>query len=438
MADKSVCVIGCNVVGLTTGVVLASFGHRVRFVEGDRLRLSGLRRSELPFFEPGLSTMLANGLRKRRISIEEGVDEAVDSSDFIFLAVQIPLLKSSSPNISPLRDAAKTVGKSLDGGETVIQLSAAPPGTAEDLLIPILESQSDLTAGKEFGVAVSPEFLRRGTAVQDCLKPSRIIVGANSKRTATGVMGLYNKLDAPKLIMDLRTAETVKLVSDCFLATKMSFVNEIAGLCERFGVDEEEVMKGVRLDPRIGTGCTDPGLGFGGSGLPNNLSITISAGESAGMKPELLKTVRKINDRQPMRAIRMLEEELGSLRGKRIALLGLAFKAGVDDISESRAFPIAVELLARGAKVVGYDPLAKASFIRALPGISYASSTQEALLEADGCVIQTEEKEFSKLGKSDFDLMKNKLVVDGRRIVSPAKLKKYGVTLRAIGLGRKT
>lgn len=438
VGDSKICVIGCGIVGLVTGSTLAHLGHRVRLVEKNRPKLSSLYRGEAPFYEPGLSSMLANGMRTRRISIEEEIDEAVSSSNFIFLAVQTPLLKSASPNLSLLKDAAKSVGESLGKGKIVIQRKTAPPGTTESLLIPILESSSGLKEGKEFGVAVNPEFLRRGDAVQDGLKPSRIIVGANSKKTAAGVMGLYDKLDAPKLTMDLRTAEMVKLVSDCFLATKVSFTNEIAGLCESFGVDVQEVMEGVRLDSRIGGEFMSPGLGFGGVGLPKDLSTTISGGESSGFRPELLRVVRRINERQPLRAVEMLEEELGDLQGKRIALLGLAFKAGVDEITESRAFPIAVELLARGAKVIGYDHLAKASFIRILPEISYAPSVQEALLEADGCVIQTEEEEFSKLGKSDFDLMRNKLVVDGRRILSPAKLKKYGVTLRAIGLGRKS
>jgi UDPglucose 6-dehydrogenase len=438
VGDRKICIIGCGIVGISTGATLAHLGHRVRLVEKNRPRLSSLYKGEAPFYEPELSSMLAKGMRTRKISIEEDTGEAVGSSDFIFLAVQTPLLKSASPNLSNLKDAAKSVGESLGKGKTVVQRKTVPPGTTENLLIPALEASSGLKAGKDFGVAVNPEFLRRGSAIQDSLKPSRIIVGANAKKTATGVMNLYDKLDAPKLIMDLRTAEMVKLVSDCFLATKVSFANEIAGLCESFGIDVQEVMEGVRLDPRIGGEFMSPGLGFGGCGLPKDLSTVISGGEASGFRPELLRAVRRINEKQPLRAIEMLEEELGDLRGKRIALLGLAFKGGVDEITESRAFPIAVELLARGAKVIGYDHLARASFIRILPEISYASSAQEALLEADGCIIQTEEEEFSKLGKSDFDLMKNKLVVDGRRIVSPAKLKKYGVTLRAIGLGRKS
>lgn len=437
MADRKVCVIGCSVVGLTTGVVLAGLGHRVRLFESDKLRRSIISRGEVPFYEPGLSTMLAKGIRARRISVEGDLEKTVDSSDFTFLAVPIPLLKSSSPNISRLRDAARSIGGSLRKGGIVVQRTAAPPGTAEELLVPALESQSGLRAERDFGVAVNPVFFSMGTAVRDSLKPSRIVVGGDTRKTAGEVMDLYDRLDAPKLLTNLGTAEMIKVVSDCFLAAKASLTNEVAGLCERLGVDAEEVMEGVRLDPRIGEGYTRPSLGFGGCGLPKNLSITISKAESMGLKPEILRAVRRANDRQPMRAVQILEDELGNLRGKRIALLGLAFKAGVDDITESRAFPIAVELLARGATIVGYDPLAKASFIRALPGIFYASSVQEALLEADGCVIQTEEEEFSKLGKSDFDLMGNRLVVDGTRVLPPAKLKKYGVTLRAVGLGTR-
>lgn len=437
MADRKVCVIGCGVVGLATGVTLANMGCRVRFVEKDRSRLASLYKGESPFFEPELSTLLAKGVRTRKISVGEDIGEALAPSDFVFLAVQTPLLKSASPNLSNLKDAAKVVGESLRKGQIIIMRKSAPPGTAEGLIIPILESVSGMQAEKDFGVAANPEFLRRGKAVQDSMKPSRIIVGAGTKKTASAVMNLYDRIDAPKLLTDLRTAEMMKLVSNCFLATKVSFANEIAELCENLGVDAEEVMEGVRLDPRIGSDFLNAGLGFGGCGIPKDLSTVISSAESVGFRPDFLRIVRKINDRQPSRAIELLEEELDGLQGKRIAILGLAFKEGTDDVTESRALPIAIELLARGAKVVGYDPLAQASFIEKLPGISYASSAQEALLEADACVIQTAEEEFSKLDKGDFDLMRNKLVIDGRRGVSPTKLKKYGVALRAIGLGRK-
>jgi UDPglucose 6-dehydrogenase len=437
LADKRICVIGCGVTGLTTGVVLAHLGHRVRLVETDDFRLSAIAKGEMPFQEPDLPTMLARGIRARRIYLGDDIGESVSSSDYIFIAVRMPASRSGSANLSNLKEALRSIGECPLEGKIVVMRKTAQPGMTEGLAVPLLEKASGLKGGKGFGIAVNPAFLTGGRAVEDCLRPSRIIVGSTNRNTASAVMKLYDGIDAPKLLMDLKGAETAKLASNCFLAAKISCANEIANLCEGFGVDSQEVLKAAGLDPRIGSGYMGAGLGFGGAGLPVDLSTMISAAKEAGMKPELLKAVRKINDRQPLTAISALEEELGGLRGKRIAILGLAYKAGVDDIRNSRAFPIAIGLLSRGSKVVGYDPNAQGSFIKVLPGISYASSAQEALLDADACIIQTEEAEFARLNGKDFDLMRKKIVVDGRRVTSPTKLKKYGVTLRGTGLGSR-
>jgi len=437
VADKRICVIGCGVAGLTTGVVLAHLGHRVRLVETDEFRLSAIAKGEIPFQEPDLPTMLARGIRARRIYLGDDIGESVAPSDYIMVAVRMPPSKAGSANLSDLREALRSIGECPVEGKVVVMRKTARPGMTEELAVPLLEEASGLKAGKDFGIAVNPAFLTGGRAVEDCLRPSRIVVGSTNVKTASDVMRLYDGIDAPKLIMDLKGAETAKLASACFLATKISCANEIANLCEGFGVDSQEVLQVASLDPRIGAGYMSGGLGFGGSGLPVDLATMISAAKAAGMKPELLKAVRKINEEQPLWAISVLEEELGSLRGRRIAILGLAYKAGVDDVRNSRALPIVIGLLARGSKVVGYDPNAQGSFIKVLPGISYASSAQEALLDADACIIQTNEEEFARLNGRDFDLMRKKIVVDGRRVTSPTKLKKYGVTLRGTGLGNR-
>lgn len=435
MAVKRVCILGCGTTGLTTGAVLAHLGHRVRLVETDELRLSEMEKGEFLSQEPDLPTMLSRGMRSRRISLGGDVGEAVGSSEFVIIAARMPYSRAGIPNLSRMKEAVRLVGECPIGGKVVVMRKTARPGTTEGVFVPLLEQASGLKAGKGFGIAVNPAFLTKGNAVEDCLEPSRIIVGSTNRRTASMVMGLYDGIDAPKLLMSISAAETAKLASSCLLAAKISCANEIANLCERFGVDSSDVLRAAGLDPLIGGGGMRAGLGFGGARLPTDLATMISAAESAGVKPDLMRAVRKINEMQPLRAIEALEEELGDLHGKRIAMLGLAHKAGVDDIRNSRALPIAIGLLARGAKVVGYDPNAQASFIEVLPGISFASSAQEALLRADACVIQTEEEEFARLNRMDFDLMRKKIVVDGRRVTSPAKLKKYGVTLRGTGLG---
>ncbi|HDP96951.1 MAG TPA: UDP-glucose/GDP-mannose dehydrogenase family protein [Euryarchaeota archaeon] len=431
-----VAIIGCGFVGLATGVTLAHLGHRVRLVEIDEVRLSSIQKGEAPFYEPDLSSMLSKGLISKKISAGSSIGEAVQASDIIIVSVQTPPLKTGAPKLKHLKDAVGEIAKPLAKGKIVVVRSTVPPGTTDALVTPILERGSGLSAGKDFGVAMSPEFLQEGRAVRDSLNPDRIVVGADSKKTGRSVLRLFEKLEAPKISTDTVTAEMVKYVSNCFLATKISYSNEIANLCERFGTDVNDVMEAVGLDPRIGDQFLRAGLGFGGSCLPKDLAALIATAESVGYRPELLRAVQRVNDSQPLRAVSMLEEELGDLAGKRICVLGLAFKAGVDDIRDTKAFPIAVELLARGAKVVGYDPMASASFIKLLPEISYAASAREALYEADGCIIQTEDKEFSGLGKEDFELMSNRFVIDGRRALSPKKLSRWGVKLRAIGLGR--
>jgi len=435
LADKKICIIGCGITGLSTGAVFARLGHRVRLVETDESRLSAVIEGEAAAQEPDLPSLLSRGMRTRKLSLGDDVGEGVDSSDYIFISPRTPAARSGTPNLAHMKEASKLVGACSLNGRVVVIRKTAWPGAIEEILAPIIEKASGLKAGREFGLAANPAFFSRGAAIEGCLRPSRIIVGATNRRTASDVMGLYGGIDSPKLLTDIRTAEMVKLASNCFLATKISYTNEIANLCERLGVDAMEVMKGVCLDPEVGGAFMKPGLGFGGDRLPRDLAAMISAAESADMKPDVLRAVQKVNDRQPLRAITILQEELGDLRGKRIAILGLAYKAGVGEADGSRAFSIAIELMARGARVVGYDPLAKSSFIGMLPEMSYASSAQEALLDADACVIQTDEREFSGLNKRDFELMRKKIVVDGRRVTSPTKLRKYGVTLRGIGLG---
>jgi len=431
-----VCVVGAGYVGLATGTSLAYLGHRVRLVEVDELRLNMIKKGEAPFHEPDLLSILSKGISTRKITAGNDTAEAVSNSDFVFIAVQTPPMKSGAPNLKYLRACVEEIGEVLKKGKSVIVKSTVPPGTMDTVVKPVLEENSGIRAGRDFGLAMNPEFLREGSALSDSLNPDRIIVGAISHKRAKEIMALFDKINAPKIITDMITAEMIKYASNCFLATKISYSNEIANMCERFGTDVVEVMKGVGLDPRIGNKFLRAGLGFGGSCLPKDLAALIASAESVGYRPELLKAVQKVNRLQPLKAVEMLEEELGDLQGKRIALLGLSFKAGTNDIRDTKAFPIAVELLARGAKVIGYDPLAASSFIKVLPEISFAASVQEALVDADGCVIQTEEEEFSQLDNEDFDLMRNRVVIDGRRLLSPSKMKRSKVKLRAVGLGK--
>lgn len=434
VTEMKTCVIDCGLTGLATAATLAELGHRVRLVGDDEIVLSALSRGDIRTSEPELPSIFSNGMRTRKIALSNDLREAVKSSDIIFVALEIFTLRTGALGLTRLKKTVAELGAILPKGKTIVIRSPVLPGTTEEILVPLIEEESGLEIGRGFEIAMTPPMMRIGRVIENSLRPKRLIVGAG-KKTGKEVLALFSKIKAEKTITSIRTAEMTELISSCLEATLISYANEMANICERFSVDAAEVIEISDLRSPFERERLGLGLGFGGPYLPRDLSAIIAASESQKYRPDLLRAVRKVNDRQPLVAVRMLEEELGNLRGKRVAILGLASQAGSGEIAETRAFGIAVELLARGAKVVGYDPLASSAFIDMLPGISYASSATEALLKADACIIQTDDKEFARLEKEEFDLMKTKVVIDGRRIVSPNRLRRCGVRVRAIGLG---
>ncbi|MEI7433743.1 MAG: nucleotide sugar dehydrogenase [Methanomicrobiales archaeon] len=267
------------------------------------------------------------------------------------------------------------------------------------------------------GFATNPEFLQEGQAIADFMHPDRIVIGCIDDRTFNRVTEVYHDLDAPVIRTSLAAAEMIKCTSNAFLATKISFSNEIGNICKRLGIDVYEVMKGVGSDSRIGPSFLDAGAGFGGSCLPKDVSAMISLAESIGDNPVLLKSVMEVNEHQPLRMITLLENKVGTLAGKRIAVLGLAFKDNTDDIRDSRAIPVIRELLQKGARVVAYDPMAIPNMRRIFPSLEYCGCAAEALLDADGCLVMTEWPEFTSLDR-EFDGMKKRIIIEGRRILS--------------------
>jgi UDPglucose 6-dehydrogenase len=300
----------------------------------------------------------------------------------------------------------------------------------------MLETGSGKVAGKDFGLCMNPEFLQEGSALKDSMQPSRIVIGAWDKRSGDMLMRLYSSIRSDKIRTDLRTAEMIKYASNSFLATKISFANDIANMCTRFGIDSEDVLAAVGKDPRIGPLFLKPGLGFGGSCLPKDVKALKDRAKSEGYDSKLLRSLLAINDQQPLESIWLLEKEVGPLEGKRIAVLGLAFKGGVDDIRETRAVPLIVGLLSKGAKVVAFDPMAMSSFIKVIPTIEYASSAAECLKGADGCIVQADWKEFKALGKKEFSRMRTRVIVDGRRFLDPERVRRSGAKYLGIGYGR--
>lgn len=433
-----ICVIGAGYVGLATGVMFAKLGNQVVCADIDEGRVKAVNSGKLPFFEPPLEKELAKLVRKGSLKATTDTLGSAKDSRFIFICVQTPSLPSGRIDIRPVKAAAKTVARAMRESEeykVVVMKSTVVPGTTDSVVKPLLEKHSGKKANEDFALCMNPEFLQEGSALKDSMEPSRIVVGSEQPWAAALLSGLYRTIKAPRFVTDLRSAEMIKYASNTFLATKISYANEIADMCSRFGIDSEAVLKAVGVDPRIGPLFLKPGLGFGGSCLPKDVKALRDRAKASGYSSKLLKALLDINDAQPLEAVRMLEEELGSLDGKRIAVLGLAFKGGVDDVRETRALPLITALLSRNARVVAYDPMAVPSFIKLMPSIEYAESSAACLKGADGCIVQADWPEFRKLGRREFSSMRKPIVVDGRRCLDPKAVKKAGARYRGIGYG---
>lgn len=425
----TVAIIGLGPVGLATGVALAAQGHRVFACDIDADRRAQIVRGRPPFYEKGIETALRKVLRLKRFSVVNTMEEAVGPSEIVFLCVGTPSKPNEGMDEGPLREAVKSLATAWRDSKrrTVVVKSTVVPGTTDNLVRPILE-----TTNRTYRLAVNPEFLREGHALADALRPDRIVLGVDGAATARILKALYRSARCPVFVTDLRTAEAVKYATNAFLATKVAFANELANLCQAFGVSYDEVHRGMGLDPRINPRFLVPGVGFGGSCFPKDVQALVAAGRKHGVESRVLDAVLAQNEVQYLRSIALLEEELGDLRGKRIAVLGLAFKGETDDVRETRAVPIARTLLSKGAVVVGYDPLAGPSFSRLVPEVKVVGSAKEALAGAHGAILQAEWPAFSRLTAKDFlATMATPVVVDGRRILDPKKMR--GVRFRRIG-----
>ena len=421
-----VTVIGAGYVGLTTAACLAELGHRVTCTDVDVERIAGLRRGEIPIHEPELAELVKSGLDSDRLSFVVGSAEAAAGADFVYLCVPTPAGPQGGTDLSYLEAAAAEVGPSLKPGAVVVNKSTAPAGTTE-----ILQRALQRT---DVAVASNPEFLRQGSAVRDFLNPDRIVVGAADPSVAERVAALFGALDAPVLITDPASAETTKFAANAFLATKLSFTNAVAALCEAVGADVNDVLAGMGYDPRIGRDYLRPGPGWGGSCLPKDTRALIDVSAAAGYDFALLRSVVAANDAQFDRIVGKVARRV-SLDGARVALLGLAFKAGTDDTRDSPAIEIARRLVDAGAEVRAYDPAAAADVAAATIGIVMMDDAYEACDGASALVLATEWDEFRQL---DFDrigrLMVERHVVDARNMLDPAALERLGFTYSGMGL----
>ncbi len=433
-----ICVIGAGYVGLATSVMFAKLGHDVVCADIDRSRVNAVNEGRLPFHEPPLEKELSRAVNQQRLRATTDTVAAAMDSRVVFICVQTPSMRSGGIALAPVKSACASLGKAIKKSsdrKLVVVKSTVVPTTTEKVIKPAIEKASGKSEGEGFDLCMNPEFLQEGSALRDSMQPSRIVIGSANKNAGAALFALYKGIKAPMIRTDIRSAEMIKYASNVFLATKISYANEIADICVRLGIDSEPVLSAAGMDPRIGALFLKPGLGFGGSCLPKDVKALKDKASRSGYKPRLLSALLAINDAQPLEAIALLENEVGPIRGKRVAVLGLSFKGGVDDIRETRAIPLITGLLAKGAQVVAFDPMAMPSFIKVMPTVGYAGSAAECMKVADGCIVQSDWPEFRRLGKREFASMRHPVIVDGRRCLEPKKVAAAGAKYLGIGYG---
>ncbi len=420
--------------GTVTAACFAELGHNVVCIDIDPGKVDMINRGQPPIYEEGLEELLKKHACKN-IRATTDYDDAVANTDISFICVGTPSDDSGNIDLGIVEAASRSLGSAIgkkDSYHVVVIKSTVVPETTEKIVVPIIEQASGRKPGVDFGAGMNPEFLREGKAVHDFMHPDKIVVGAIDQRSDYTISALYAGLECQIkhtcqiTHTDPGTAEMIKYVNNSFLATKISFSNEIGNICKKLGIDTYKVMEAVGKDSRISPDFLNSGAGFGGSCFPKDVKALIGKAKELGYEPGLLESVINVNEVQPLMMIDLLESCIGELDGKRIAVLGLAFKNDTDDIRESRAIPVIRALLDKGAKVSSYDPMAADNMKAIYPDIEYCESVIHALKGADGCLIMTEWDEFKGLC-SEFKVMRRPLVVDGRNVIQCEDIEYVGL-----------
>ena len=428
-----ICVIGTGYVGLVAGTCLADMGNEVICVDNNEEKISKLRNAIIPIYEPGLEDLIKSNTLENRLSFSTDLDSAVKTSDVCFIAVGTPMKDDGTCNLEFVFEVAKSIAKSMNGYKVIVNKSTVPVGTAEKVREVIKNNTS-----YDFDVVSNPEFLKQGAAVDDFLYPDRVIVGSDSQRATEIMQEIYSSFmrTANRIIfMDVKSAEMTKYAANAFLATKISFMNEIASLCEKTGADVEMVRVGISTDTRIGNKFLFPGIGFGGSCFPKDVNALIKIAEDYGTEFSILKAVNKINQAQRENFINRVIKYFGNLQDKTIAVWGLAFKPKTNDMREAPAITIIEALLEYGAKIKAYDPKAMDTAKNIFGDkIEYAKSSYDALKDADCMLLLTEWNEFRR---PDFEkikeLMKTPIIFDGRNQYDKSRLEARGIKYFSVG-----
>jgi UDPglucose 6-dehydrogenase len=429
-----IAVIGTGYVGLVTGACFADFGMRVTCVDKDEGKISSINTGKMPIYEPGLDALVAKNVREGRLRFSIDLRGTVEQSLVVFLAVGTPPSGDGSADLSQIDEVAYEIAKSLNGYKVIVTKSTVPVGAASRIQKIIGENRA---TPSRFSVAANPEFLREGAAINDFMRPDRVVIGCRDEEAVAILKDIYSPLyliETPFVITTPESAEMIKYASNAFLATKVSFINEISALCERLGADVHDVARGMGMDARIGSKFLHPGPGFGGSCFPKDAQALVALGRSVNYDVRIVEAALRVNEAQKNSIIDRIKRLLPQLEGKTIAILGLAFKPETDDIREAPSIKLIVDLLEAGTRIQAYDPAAMDSARRVLTDIEYCEDEYEAARGSDGLVVVTEWNQFRRL---DIDrlkqLMREPNIIDLRNLYEPETMRSAGFKYLAMG-----
>ena len=427
-------VLGTGYVGLVTGACFAEFGLNVTCMDADPSRIATLENGEVPFYEPGLTELVAKGRKAGRLGFTTDLNTAVDTALVIFIAVGTPSRPDGSADLSYVDEVARSIGSRMTGYKVVVTKSTVPVGTAERIRKLITANQ---TTPYNFDVASNPEFLREGSAIEDFMRPDRVVIGAESPQGIAIMKDLYRPLyliETPVVITDVPTAEMIKYASNVFLATKISFINEMANLCELVKADVQTVARAMGLDKRIGSKFLHAGPGYGGSCFGKDTAALARIGEEMGYEMKLASITKRVNEQQRARMVDKIRETLGGIQGKTIGLLGLSFKPNTDDLRDSPALMIAEHVMKEGGTVRAYDPEGLKESMTALPEMVGCEDAYDVAKGADALVLVTEWNQFRNL---DFEqlktLLRSPILIDLRNVYDPERIASYGFYYVSVG-----
>lgn len=430
----NICIIGTGYVGLVTGACLAEFGMNLVCVDNNHPKIDLLRQGKVTIHEPGLEDLVVKNMREGRLSFSTSIEEGVKSSLVIFIAVGTPSSDDGSADLNFVEEVAKEIARHMDGYKVVVIKSTVPVGTCRRLKQLIKDRQVQPTP---FDIVSNPEFQREGAAIEDFMRPDRVTIGAESEQAIAIMKDIYSALyliETPFVITSLETAEMIKYAANAFLATKVSFINEIANLCEVVGADVHHVARAMGLDGRIGKKFLHPGPGFGGSCFPKDTRALSRMAQERGYSFKILDAVITVNDEQKRRMISKIIEKVGDLRGKTIGVLGLSFKPNTNDIRESSSIVIIQGLLDLGAKVKAFDPAAMEETKTVFPGIEYGKDAYDVAMGADALVLATEWNQFRRLDLQRLKgLLKNPVFIDLRNVYDPDQMRRMGFHYCGVG-----